>query len=91
MTAELLKLREGILRRRPAAGESPHQERAGDAAGIEPRPGRQQCRRLVLLGRVQTLDEVEQIIDSLTVEAINAYLADNPPASSVSSRSARSA
>ena len=31
------------------------------------------------LGRVQTLDEVEQIIDSLTVEEINAYLAKNPP------------
>ncbi|MBW3599992.1 MAG: insulinase family protein [Planctomycetes bacterium] len=31
------------------------------------------------LGRVQTLEEVENIIDALTVEEINAWLAENPP------------
>jgi predicted Zn-dependent peptidase len=31
------------------------------------------------LGRVRTLAEIAQIIDQLTVESINAYLAANPP------------
>jgi predicted Zn-dependent peptidase len=79
MTAELLKLREGIyadelqrVKIRIKSGLVMQQEsspaRAASNAGD-----------WYYLGRVQTLDEVEQIIDSLTVEAINAYLADNPP------------
>ena len=32
------------------------------------------------LGRVQHLEEVKQIIDGLTCDSINAYLADHPPA-----------
>ena len=31
------------------------------------------------LGRVRTLDEVERLIDALTCESINAYLAEHPP------------
>jgi len=32
-----------------------------------------------LLGRVRTLDELESILDALTCDDINAYLADHPP------------
>jgi len=32
-----------------------------------------------LLGRVQTLDELSQVIDGLTCDSINRYLAENPP------------
>lgn len=32
------------------------------------------------LNRVQTLSEVRQIIDGLTCDSINRYLAENPPA-----------
>ena len=31
------------------------------------------------LGRVRTLDEINETINGLTVEAINQYLAENPP------------
>lgn len=31
------------------------------------------------LGRVRTLEEVERLIDGLTCESINAYLAEHPP------------
>jgi predicted Zn-dependent peptidase len=79
MTAELVKLREGIyadelqrVKIRIKSGLVMQQEsspaRAANNAGD-----------WYYLGRVQTLDEVEQIIDALTVEEINAYLAANPP------------
>jgi hypothetical protein len=32
------------------------------------------------LGRVRTLDEINEQINGLTVESVNAYLAINPPA-----------
>ncbi len=31
------------------------------------------------IGRVRTLEELEQIVDGLTCEGINGYLAKNPP------------
>jgi predicted Zn-dependent peptidase len=31
------------------------------------------------LGRVRTLDEIGQLVDALTCESINAYLAAHPP------------
>ena len=31
------------------------------------------------IGRARTLEELEQIIDGLTCESINDYLAENPP------------
>jgi predicted Zn-dependent peptidase len=79
MSAELLKLREGIfadelqrVKIRIKSGLVMQQEsspaRAASNAGD-----------WYYLGRVQTLDEVEQIIDALTVDRINAYLAANPP------------
>jgi predicted Zn-dependent peptidase len=33
-----------------------------------------------LLGRVQRLDELKQIVDNLTCDSVNAYLRENPPA-----------
>jgi predicted Zn-dependent peptidase len=79
MAAELLKLPEGIyadelarVKIRIKSGLVMQQEsspaRAASNAGD-----------WYYLGRVQTLDEVEQIIDALTVDQINAYLAAHPP------------
>ena len=31
------------------------------------------------LGRVRTLDEVSSLVDALSCESINAYLAEHPP------------
>ena len=31
------------------------------------------------LGRVRTLDEVSRLLDALSCQSINAFLADNPP------------
>ncbi|HEY2146899.1 MAG TPA: insulinase family protein, partial [Pirellulales bacterium] len=31
------------------------------------------------LGRVRTLDEIGRLVDALTCESINAYLAEHPP------------
>ena len=42
------------------------------------------------LGRVRTLDEVGQLVDALTCESINDYLAEHPPPILPSSRSDRS-
>jgi len=38
------------------------------------------ARDLYHLGRVRTLDELSDIVDALTCETINAYLAEHPPA-----------
>jgi predicted Zn-dependent peptidase len=79
MIAELEKLKDGILpeelnrvKVRIKSGLVMQQEsspaRAASNAG-----------EWYYLGRVQTLDEVEAIIDALTIEEINAWLAENPP------------
>ncbi len=79
MLAELSKLRDGVfpeelnrVKVRIKSGLVMQQEsspaRAASNAG-----------EWYYLGRVQTLDEVEQIIDALTVEEVNAWLAANPP------------
>ncbi len=79
MLGELVRLREGIyadelqrIQIRIKSGLVMQQEsspaRAASNAGD-----------WYYLGRVQTLDEVEQIIDALTVEDVNNYLTANPP------------
>ena len=57
-----------------------HQERSCHAAGIDLGDS---CAAIArdwyYLGRVRTLDELAAIVDGLSRESINAYLADHPP------------
>lgn len=79
LIAEILRLAEGIkphelqrLKARVKSGLIMQQESsAARASSI--------ARDWYLLGRVRTLDEVGGLIDELSFESINAYLAENPP------------
>jgi predicted Zn-dependent peptidase len=79
MLGELVKLREGI--RPDELNRVKIRIKSGLVMQQESSPARASSNAgdWYYLGRVQTLDEVEQIIDALTVEEINAYLAANPP------------
>ncbi len=79
LIAEIIRLAEGIeshelqrLKARVKSGLIMQQESsAARASSI--------ARDWYLLGRVRTLDEVGGLIDKLSLESINAYLAENPP------------
>jgi predicted Zn-dependent peptidase len=79
MVAELVKLRDGI--RHDELQRVKVRIKSGLVMQQESSPARAASNAgdWYYLGRVQTLDEVEQIIDALTVDQINAYLAANPP------------
>jgi predicted Zn-dependent peptidase len=79
MLGELTKLRDGI--RADELNRVKVRIKSGLVMQQESSPARAASNAgdWYYLGRVQTLDEVEQIIDALTVEQINNYLAANPP------------
>ena len=79
MLAELVRLAAGVLpeelgrlKARIKSGLIMQQESSSSRSGAI-------ARDWYHLGRVRTLDEVGAIVDGLTCEGINAYLADNPP------------
>jgi predicted Zn-dependent peptidase len=80
MTAELLRLSEGIteeelgrLKARVKSALIMHQESSPARSGA-------MAADWYHLGRTRTMDEINTIIDQLTCESINEYLAQNPPA-----------
>lgn len=79
LVAELKRLAAGIepaelarLKARVKSGLIMQQESSSARSGSI-------AREHYLLGRVRTLDEISKLVDAVTYESINAYLAANPP------------
>jgi predicted Zn-dependent peptidase len=79
LIAELKRLADGVepaeldrLKARVKSGLIMQQESSSARSGSI-------AREHYLLGRVRTLDEISALVDAVTYESINAYLAANPP------------